>query len=193
MPIKDSPRLSVLVAVARNNVIGNQGQLPWRLSADLKRFKQLTLGHPVLMGRKTYDSILVALGKPLPGRVSLVLSRQEADVTPQQTLPHVSPDAPGEVIYVRHLAAALALTKAEPELFVVGGGEIYALTLPHADRLYWTWVEAEPAGDTFFPTVHWDEWQCTQETRYPADARNQYDTTFANYDRIHEPLNDDAG
>lgn len=177
-----SPRLSLLVAVARNGIIGNKGELPWRLSADLKRFKQLTLGHPVLMGRKTHESIVAALGKPLPGRVSLVLSRTATE-SPEQ-LPTVTADQPGEVIPVRDVASALALAKNEPELFVVGGGEIYALTLPHADRLYWTWVEAEPEGDTEFPSVDWREWQLTEETRYPADARNQYDTTFAIYDRL---------
>jgi dihydrofolate reductase len=177
------PRLSLLVAVARNGVIGNQGELPWRLSADLKRFKQLTLGQPVLMGRKTHESIVAALGRPLPGRVSLVLSRQ-AEFGGSATLPTVAADAQGEVVLVRDIATALILTKDVSELFVVGGGEIYSLTLPLADRLYWTWVEAEPAGETSFPAVNWQEWQLQQETRYPADARNQYDTTFAIYDRI---------
>jgi dihydrofolate reductase len=177
------PRLSLLVAVARNGVIGNRGELPWRLSADLKRFKQLTLGQPVLMGRKTHESIVAALGKPLPGRVSLVLSRQAEEVS-SAPLPKVTADAPGEVVLVSDIATALILTKDAAELFVVGGGEIYSLTLPLADRLYWTWVEAEPAGDTSFPAVNWQEWQLQQETRYPADARNQYDTTFAIYDRI---------
>lgn len=188
--MNERPRLSILVAVARNGVIGNQGELPWRLSADLKRFKQLTLGHPVLMGRKTHESIVAALGKPLPGRLSLVLSRQ-ADSNPQPrlggslpNLDHPKPDAAGEVRYVSDVESALQLTQGQPELFVVGGGEIYALTLPQADRLYWTWVEAEPAGDTSFPAVDWHEWQLCEETRYPADARNQYDTTFAIYDRI---------
>ena len=176
------PRLSLLVAVARNGVIGLRGELPWRLSSDLKRFKQLTLGHPVLMGRKTHESIVVALGKPLPGRVSLVLSRHAAD--PPAQLPKFAADHPGEVVYVRDVASAVQLAMGERELFVVGGGEIYSLTLPQADRLYWTWVEAEPAGDTNFPTVDWPAWQLKEETRYPADARNQYDTTFAIYDRL---------
>ncbi|WP_425615897.1 dihydrofolate reductase [Anatilimnocola sp. NA78] len=176
-------RLSLLVAVARNGVIGKQGELPWRLSADLKRFKQLTLGHTVLMGRKTHESIVAALGKPLPGRVSLVLSRQAVAPAPQDKLPVVAIDDPGQVILVPSVAAALQLAREQAELFVVGGGEIYALTLPHAHRLYWTWVEAKPAGDTSFPPVDWSAWHLQQETRYPADARNQYDTTFAIYER----------
>ena len=176
------PRLSLLVAVARNGVIGLRGELPWRLSADLKRFKQLTLGHPVLMGRKTHESIMASLGKPLPGRVSLVLSRQAPD--PPKQLPTVATGQAGEVIYVRDVARAVQLAENESELFVVGGGEVYALTLPHADRLYWTRVEAEPEGDTYFPAVNWGDWQLQHETRYPADARNQYDTTFAIYDRL---------
>jgi dihydrofolate reductase len=175
-------RLSLLVAVARNGVIGLRGELPWRLSSDLKRFKQLTLGHPVLMGRKTHESIVAALGKPLPGRVSLVLSRKAPP--PPEELPKIAPDQPGEVIYVSDVASAIQLAKDEPELFVVGGGEIYAITLPRADRLYWTWVEAELEGDTNFPAVDWTQWQLKDETRYPADARNQYDTTFAIYDRL---------
>lgn len=177
-------RLSLLVAVARNGTIGNKGELPWRLSSDLKRFKQLTLGHPVLMGRKTHESIVVALGKPLPGRVSLVLSRNAP--APPEHLPKIAADQPGEVIYVRDVgtACAIAIGLLAPELFVVGGGEVYALTLPYAKRMYWTWVEAEPEGDTKFPAVDWQEWKLTEETRYPADARNQYDTTFAIYDRL---------
>ncbi len=177
------PRLSLLVAVARNGVIGNRGELPWRLSSDLKRFKQLTLGKPVLMGRKTFESIVATLGKPLPGRVSLVLSRQtNANETPA-SLPRVSSDESGQVVPVRDLETAQKLANLEGELFVVGGGEIYSLTLPRADRLYWTWVEAEPGRDTFFPPVDWQQWKLAEETRYPADARNQYDTTFAIYDR----------
>ena len=176
--------LSILVAVARNGVIGLRGELPWKLSSDLKRFKQLTLGHPVLMGRKTYDSIVTALGKPLPGRVSLVLSQQANDANPDEVLPTVSPDQPGLVRYVRDLSAARRLARNSEELFIVGGGEIYALTLPLADRLYWTWVEAEPAGDTHFPAMNWNEWQLRDQTRSSADARNLYDTTFAIYDRV---------
>lgn len=177
------PRLSLLVAVARNGVIGLRGELPWKLSSDLKRFKQLTLGRPVLMGRKTHESIVQALGKPLPGRVSLVLSRQASDSAPA-SLPQVMASDPGQVMFVPDIAAALGLASDQEELFVVGGGEIYRLTLPHADRLYWTWVEAEPEGDTLFPPVNWDDWRLVEETRYPADGRNQYDTTFAIYDRV---------
>jgi dihydrofolate reductase len=176
------PRLSLLVAVARNDVIGNRGELPWKLSADLKRFKQLTLGRPVLMGRKTHESIVAALGKPLPGRVSLVLSRRACGSASAE-LPRVAASEPGQVVYVPDVSAAVALTRGEPELFVIGGGEIYALTLPRADRLYWTWVEAEPEGDTRFPAVDWSQWRLVKETRYPADARNQYDMTFAIYER----------
>jgi dihydrofolate reductase len=178
--------LSILVAVARNSVIGLRGELPWKLSSDLKRFKQLTLGHPVLMGRKTYDSIVTVLGKPLPGRVSLVLSRTTDEVGAEEVLPSVSADQPGIVRYVRDLTTAQRLGRQCNELFIVGGGEIYALTLPLADRLYWTWVEAEPEGDTHFPAVDWNQWQLREETRSSADARNQYDTTFAIYDRVGE-------
>lgn len=151
--------------MTRSGVIGRGGQLPWRLSADLKRFKSLTMGHTLIMGRKTYDS----LGRPLPGRTSIVISRQ------------ASLALPPEVIVVHSLAAALDRASRDDSPFVIGGGEIYAQALPLAERLFVTWVEAAIEGDTFFPAWNPGEWRLVAEERHSADAKNQYDYTFATY------------
>lgn len=157
------PRISLVVAHSRNRVIGREGQLPWRLSGDLKRFKQLTMGHHLLMGRKTLESI----GRILPGRTSLVLTRQPGYVPP------VGCEA---AICVTDWAAALQNTEdaADDELFVIGGGEIYRLALPQADRIHLTLVEAEIEGDTTFPALDSAEWTLTSEERHPADGKNEY-------------------
>jgi dihydrofolate reductase len=164
-------RLSIIVAMSRSGVIGRGGALPWRLSADLKRFKTLTMGHHTIMGRKTYDS----LGRPLPGRTSVIVSRQEQYRPPL--------NATG-VLVVPSLDEALALAAGDDEPFVIGGGEIFALALPRADRLYVTWIEAAIDGDTYFPTWDASRWRLVAAEPHAADARNEYDTTFCIYDRI---------
>ena len=162
-------RLAIIVAMARNRVIGRGGQLPWRLSADLKRFKSLTMGHHLIMGRKTFESI----GRPLPGRTSIVLTRQT------RTQPHVP-----AVRTASSLDEAFELARGDEELFVVGGAEIYALAVPLAGRLYVTWVDADIEGDTFFPEFDWQRWQLVSEESHPADAKNEHPFRFAIYDRI---------
>ena len=160
------PFLSLVVAMARNRVIGRNNALPWRLSEDLKRFKATTLGKPILMGRKTFESI----GKPLPGRRNIVLTR--------------NPGWRAEgVDVVRSVEEALQLTRASPELAVIGGAEIYRLTIPHADRIYLTRVEADVDGDTLFPELDVAQWSQTQAGMHPADERNQYPATFLVLDR----------
>jgi len=163
-------RLSLIVAMARNRVIGLDGGLPWRLSADLRRFKSLTMGHHLIMGRKTYDS----LGRPLPGRTSIVLTRQANFV------------AADGVLLARDLDQAIALASAggDDEAFVIGGAEIYRLALPRCDRLHVTRVAADVAGDTWF--ADWDESQWRLEASEPhfADEKNQYDFTFETYSRV---------
>ena len=154
--------------MTRAGVIGKDGHLPWRLSADLKRFKALTLGHAIIMGRKTYDS----LGRPLPGRTSIVITRQA-------TL-HVPP----EVLVVHSLAEALHHVGHDDAPFVIGGGEIFAQALPLAERMFVTWVESEIQGDTLFPAWNPREWRLAQEERHSADEKNQYDYSFATYYRI---------
>ena len=134
--------ISLIAAMDRNRVIGRDNQLPWRLPEDLKRFKAITLGHPVLMGRKTFESI----GRPLPGRRNFVISRQKEYRAEGVT-----------VVY--SLEVALTLCASEPEVFVIGGAEIYRLALPRADRLYLTIIEKEHEGDAHFPEWPRDEYR----------------------------------
>ena len=137
--------VTIVAAVARNGVIGVDGGLPWHLPDDLRRFKELTLGHVLVMGRRTYESI----GHPLPGRTTVVVTRATGW-------------DPGsrEVLVARGVPEAIeAGTAIDDEVFVVGGAQVYAAALPLADRLELTWVDAEPAGDTRFPDVDWEEWR----------------------------------
>jgi len=158
--------VSLIVAMTRGGIIGRGGDMPWRLGGDLARFKRTTMGHHLIMGRKTYESI----GRPLPGRTTLVVSRR-TDWNPEG------------VEVVPSLEAALARAGGDAEPFVIGGGEIYALALPRADRLYVTWVEAELSGDTRFPPVDLAEWRVVREESIPADAKNEYPVTYAVYER----------
>ena len=141
------PRISLVAAVARNGVIGDSGRLPWHLPEDLKRFKALTLGHVMIMGRRTHESI----GRPLPGRRTIVVSRQAGLAFPG-------------VEVAASLEAAIALAGDVPEIFVVGGGEIYAQALPLAHRLLLTEVDATPGGDAFFPPFDPSLWRVTART-----------------------------
>ncbi len=158
--------LSLIVAMSENSVIGRDGDMPWRLSADLKRFKQLTMGHPLIMGRRTYESI----GRLLPGRSTIILTRN-ADY-----------QVPGARM-AADLDTALTLADDEQEIFIVGGGEIYRLALPRVERMYVTRVHVALPGDTTFPQVDWDAWTATQVCNHPADDRNQYAHTFTEYHR----------
>ena len=138
-------RVTIVAAVARNGVIGLGGGLPWHLPDDLRRFKELTFGHVLVMGRKTYESI----GHPLPERTTVVVTRNAA------WDPHSS-----EVRIAESVEDAIEVAAAlDPEVFVVGGAQVYAEALRLADRLELTWVDAEPDGDTRFPEVDWDEWR----------------------------------
>jgi dihydrofolate reductase len=139
--------VTLVAAVARNRVIGDAGKIPWRLPGEQAMFKALTIGHVLVMGRRTYDSI----GRPLPGRTTVVVTRQ--------------PDwQPGggpfeQVIVAPDVERALArAAEIDDEVFVVGGGEIYDLAMPHADRLVISWVDQEPAGDALFPAFSDDDW-----------------------------------
>jgi len=136
--------VTIVAAVARNGVIGVDGGLPWRLPDDLRRFKALTLGHVLVMGRKTYESI----GHPLPGRATVVVTRS-GQWEPGSAEVRVAAGVP-EAIAV---AAAI-----DDEVFVVGGAQVYAAALPLTDRLELTLVDAEPEGDTAFPDVDWEDW-----------------------------------
>lgn len=159
--------LGLVAALDRNRAIGRSGDMPWHLPDDLKRFKQLTLGKPVLMGRKTALSI----GRPLPGRPNLVLSRGGAAPYAGQQL-------------VRSLDEAIAVA-AGGELLVIGGGEIYALALPRASRLYLTEIDAAVAdADTWFPAWDRTQWRETARRAHAADARHEFAFDFVDYARI---------
>jgi dihydrofolate reductase len=126
-------KIALIAAIAQNRVIGNRGSMPWHIPADLKRFKALTLGHPIVMGRKTFESI----GRPLPGRRNIVISSQ---------------GVAGVECYTS-FDAALQILKDEVRIFVIGGGKLYASALPRADELYLTFVHSTPDGDTLFPPL----------------------------------------
>jgi dihydrofolate reductase len=162
--------LSIIVAISENNVIGRDGKLPWHLSGDLRRFKRLTTGRAIIMGRRTWESI----GRPLPGRASIVISRQPGW------------DADGAIV-APDLDAAIASAcqySLENEVFIVGGAAIYGLALLRAERLYLTRVHAIVEGNVEFPTVDWSQWQLIAESRHPADERNEFAHTFQEWHRI---------
>ncbi|HEX8523114.1 MAG TPA: dihydrofolate reductase [Tepidisphaeraceae bacterium] len=158
--------LELVVAVSRNGVIGRAGTLPWHLPDDLKHFKNLTLGHTIIMGRRTYESI----GKPLPGRTNIVVST---------TMP--SPPAAG-VILAHSLGQALERTSTRP--FIIGGSQLYQTSLPRASVLHVTEIEADVEGDTFFPTFDRSEWNLIDDRPHPADERHLYPFHFRTYERI---------
>lgn len=163
-------RISLIVALDQQGGIGRQGVLPWHLSTDLRRFKTLTMGHHMLMGRKTWESI----GRALPGRISIVITRQ-----------HDYP-APGAVV-VPSLVVGLEMVRAqgEQEAFIIGGAEIFAAGLPYADRLYLTRVHTSiQDADVYFPELKAGRWKLVEEHQFPADERNEYATTFQILDRI---------
>lgn len=159
-------RVSLIAAVAKNGVIGDRGRIPWRLSDDLRRFKNLTLGHVLLMGRRTFDSI----GRPLPGRRTIVLSRS-------------TERSPEGVEVARDVDQALRLAAPAEEVFVAGGEEIYRLLLPRADRLLITWVDAAPPGDARWPEVDWPQFELVEASAHAADDRNQHASRFEIYCR----------
>ena len=164
------PLVSLLVAAAENGVIGRDNGLPWRLPDDLRHFKALTLGKPVLMGRRTFE----AIGRPLPGRTNLVLTRR--------------PGWRAEgVTTVRSVAEAVAAAGAAPELVVAGGAEIYALALPLARRIYLTRVHACVEGDAVFPTPESSQWREVQRQEHPADERHAYAMSFLTLERVQPP------
>ena len=160
--------LELVVAVAENDVIGRGNQLPWHLPADLRHFKSLTLGKPVLMGRKTYESI----GKALPGRSNIVLSRSQEF-------------SPGDCIVVQTLGDARIAAGAESPLMVIGGAEIYRQCLPLASRIHLTLIHAHiEDGDTVFAGWRGAEWDASSRERHEADDKNAYAYSFITLERM---------
>lgn len=166
------PIITIVVAVSENGVIGRDNDMPWRLSTDLKRFKALTLGKPVIMGRRTWESI----GRPLPGRPNLVVTR-DADFKAEGAEIVASLDA--AVARGRALASKLGVD----EVCVIGGGNIYAQALPAVDRVYLTRVLAHIEGDTYFPDLDEQNWLCVSREDAPAGEKDSHPTRFEVYDR----------
>jgi dihydrofolate reductase len=165
------PRLWLVAAVARNGVIGAAGKMPWHLSTDLKRFKDLTLGHYVLMGRKTFDSI----GKPLPGRQNIVVTREANKLKDAEGLTFVG-DVDSGIEFVRY--------SGNDDLMVVGGGQIYAATIGRAFRLCITHVDLAPEGDAHFPAIDPRVWQSTWTENVSAGPKDTASSTYTVYDRV---------
>lgn len=159
-------QIALIVARARNGVIGHQGKMPWHLPEDLAHFKRSTLGRPIVMGRKTWESI----GRPLPGRRNIVVSRNAGYA------------APGAEV-ATGLAAALALVATEPEVFVIGGGELYAQAMPLAGRIVLTQIDADFPGDAHFAAPPAADWQETGREHHPATAARPWGYDFIEYRR----------
>jgi dihydrofolate reductase len=152
--------------MARNRVIGDNNTLPWHLPADLKHFKALTMGHHIVMGRKTYESI----GKPLPGRTSVVVTRNARYAQPGVVMAH-------------SLETAISACGNDEEIFVIGGAEIYRQAIAFADRIYLTEIDADISGDAYFTEFDDKLWQETSRESHAPDEKNAYPYHFVVYDR----------
>lgn len=169
-----SVKVALVVGIAQNGVIGFDGDMPWRLSTDLKRFKSITMGKPIIMGRKTYQSI----GRPLPGRLNVVISRSGFVAEGVTSFDNVA-DA------IAH-ASEWAQQNDANEICVIGGGEIYRQSLDLADRLYVTHIMAEPDGDTVFPPIEEAQWRVISREQFPKGEKDSAETLFVIYERISD-------
>ena len=172
MPESFDVSISMIVAMADNRVIGRKNQLPWHLPHDLKYFKATTMGKPIIMGRKTYESI----GRPLPGRSNIVVT--------------TNPDFRAEGVKVVHnidqaleVAEGVAVVDGAQEIMVIGGAQLYAEMLPRTQRLYLTQVHADIEGDAMFPELDWAQWQQLEREDYLAEGSNPYNYSFIVYRR----------
>jgi dihydrofolate reductase len=162
-------RVSLIVAMDAEHGIGHGNQLPWRLSTDQRRFKTLTMGHHILMGRNTWESI----GRALPGRKSVVISRQPG---------YIADDC--HVVQSLEQGLVYAADHGEDEAFVIGGAQIYALALPYSDRIYLTHVHTSGEADVFFPELNDGDWSVVEEAFFPATEKDEFPTTYQVLDRI---------
>lgn len=160
--------LSSIVAVASNHVIGNDNDIPWRLSTDLKYFKKMTTGRHIIMGRNSF----LSLGKPLPDRTNIIVTRDPYFIASNCIVVHSIPEA-----------IDIALSRGESEAFITGGGMIYEQTMDIIDRLYITEVDAAPEGDVFFPEVDYKAWDLTWSEAHSKGERDDYDFIFKLYER----------
>ena len=164
--------LAVIVAVADNGVIGRNNSLPWHLPEDLRYFKRVTLGKPVVMGRKTFESI----GRPLPGRANIVITRSHGWSVDGVSVVNSLDEA-------LRLAADIAALDGTDELMVIGGAEIYTNAIPLAQRLYLTQVHADVEGDARLPEIYWSRWREVSRERFAASEDNPYDYSFVVFER----------
>ena len=164
------PRICIIAAVARNGVIGFENRIPWRLPEDLKHFKRLTLGHAVIMGRRTFESIIATSGKPLPERENVVVTRSREWTRPGCRTAH-------------SLDAALTAVHEPQDAFVIGGAEIYALALPIASRIYMTEIERDFDGDAFFPEFDRSRWREVSRERNRPNGSEGFAYAFVEYER----------
>lgn len=160
--------ISSIVAVAKNGVIGHNNDIPWYLPADLKYFKKQTLNHHIIMGRNCYDSI----GKPLPKRTNIIMTRNPFFIVSNCLVTNSLEEA-----------LSIAFDNNEEEVFIIGGAQIYELSMPLWDRLYYTEVDIEPEGDVFFPKMNWDEWELTFEEKHLAEGKNEHNYTFKTFNK----------
>ena len=157
--------VSIVVAIAENNAIGKNNQLLWHLPADLKHFKNITTGHTVIMGRKTYESV----GKPLPNRRNIIITRQDITVEGCEV--------------VKSIEDALALCADEEEVFIVGGADIYKQSMHLTNRIYLTVVHQKFEADSFFPEIHYEEWLETEQEDHEPDEKNKLPYSFITLER----------
>jgi dihydrofolate reductase len=159
--------LSIIAAMDKNQLIGNQGAIPWKLPADLQHFKQITMGSPIIMGRKTFES----LARPLPGRTNIIMTKNK----------NYSADG----CLIVHSAAEIfkKFLNKEEEAFIIGGEEIYKTFLPYSNKLYLTMIDNEFSGDTYFPEINWQNWLKLAEEKGTTDSNNPYSYSYHVYQR----------
>jgi dihydrofolate reductase len=161
--------VSAIVAIAKNNVIGINNGIPWYLPADLKYFKKTTMGHHIIMGRKSFESI----GRPLPNRINVIVTRDPFFIASNCLVVHAVEEA-----------LQLALDNNETEAFIIGGGEIYKLAMPYVERLYLTEVDLEVEGAVYFPEIDFSEWNLISAEAHKADEKNKMDYVFKVWERM---------
>lgn len=161
--INTTMKISIIAAVSKNNVIGFENQMPWHLPADLKHFKKVTMGKPIIMGRKTFDSI----GKALPGRTNIIITKN----------PHFKLTEPNTMV-VHSLDEAIKAAGDADEVMIIGGANVYAQALPHSNLIYLTRIQQEFNGDTFFPELDWSKWNEIEREDFTPDEKNPYHYSF---------------
>lgn len=163
--------VSAIVAVAKNRVIGKDNNIPWYLSTDLKFFKRTTLDHHVIMGRKSFQSI----GKPLPKRTNIIVTTNPFFIASGCITAHSIEEA-----------LEIAFDNQQEEVFVIGGAQIYEISLPYLDKLYYTEVDAEPEGDVFFPELDWSEWKLTSNKPFPKGEKDDHAFNIKVFEKISQ-------